>query len=348
MNHREPWLGGFVRQTVRGKRIYVIEKRIHGVLFKVSTRCHTEKAALSELARFEMDPTLYVPGGIASLRMSADLVLEYREWQITERGNTHEWAHTSANMLKEWMLAFGDLDLRRLTAQRVRETLTRWRTSRPARVTVLKGFFTWLRKERGLLKHHEDPMPDVRIPERKSARPVGGEQSGARDVPFDVVCRVYRALREDVRDVLQMMAGTGMHLAEAQRFATGGAIRKDPSGQALGVLVVWHKRKEKAVCAVTHAEQLAAAERVRAKGFMLSRNTLWGLMRRANADAGIPDDQRLNFGDMRHCVSTWAVELGEDIRNVARAFNHESEAMLRQHYVRHAVPRAIIRTRVLK
>lgn len=340
---RRKWLGGFVRETARGKPVFVIEKRIKGELFKVSTRCHTETAALAELKRFEVDPMLYVPGGAVGLKMTADLVLEYRGWQISERGNTHEWAHTSANMLMDWLEAFGETDLRRLTAVEVKRTLQRWRTSRPGRVTALKGFFSWLRKERGLLKHHEDPMPDVRIPERKSSK-----ETGARDVPFDVACRVYRALRKDVRDVLQVMAGTGMHLAEVQRFATGGAIRKDPSGQSLAVLVVWHKRKEKAVCAITNTEQLAAAERIRAQGWMLSRNALWVLMKRANVDAGIPEAERLNFGDMRHSVATWAVELGEDIRNVARAFNHESEAMLRQHYVRHAVPRAVIKTRVLK
>lgn len=339
---RRRWLGGFVRETANGKPVFVIEKRINGALFKVSTRCHTEKAALAELARFEVDPVLYVPGGAVGLRMTAELIIAYRTWQMNERENSYEWSHTSANLLMDWLEALGDVDLRRLTAVRVKETLQRWKTSRPARVTVLKGFTRWLRTERGLLKHHEDPMPDVPIPERKSSK-----ETGARDVPFDVVCRVFRALREDVRDLLQVMAGTGMHLAEAQRFAAKGVIRADPSGQALATLTVWHKRKEDFAYAITDPAQLAAAERIRAKGSMLARHRLWELMVRANRDAGIAEHERLNFGDMRHCVSTWAIELGEDIRNVARAYNHESEAMLRRHYVRHAVPRAIIKTRPL-
>jgi integrase len=339
---RPKWLGGFIRETARGKRVYVIEKRIKGELFKVSTRCHTEKAALAELARFEVDPMLYVPGGAVGLRMTSELIIEYRNWQLTERGNSHEWAHTSGNMLADWQAALGEIDLRRLTSARVKETLQRWDTSRPARVTCLKGFYTWLRKEKGLLKHHEDPMPDVRIPERKSSK-----ETGARDVPFEVVCAVFRALRPDVRDILQMMAGTGMHLAEAARFAEKGEIRPDPSKQALATLTVWHKRKEDFAYPVTSQDALDAATRIREQGWMLNRHRLWELMVAANKAAGVPDEQRLNFGDMRHCVATWAIELGEDIRNVARAYNHESEAMLRKHYVRHAVPRAIIKTRPL-
>lgn len=339
---RRRWLGGFVRETARGKAVFVIEKRIKGELFKVSTRCHTEKAALAELARFEVDPMLYVPGGAIGLRMTAELVVEYRNWQIAERGNSHEWALTSGNMLMDWLEAFGDLDLRRLTSVRVRETLLRWKTSRPARVTVLKGFFSWLRRVKGLLKHHEDPMPDVPIPERKSSK-----ETGARDVPFDVVCRVYRALREDVRDVLQLLGGTGMHLNELRRFAEKGEIRADPTGQALATITVWHKRKEDFAYAITVPEALEAARRIRAGGKTLGRHRLWELTKRANRDAGIDEAERLNLGDMRHCVGTWAIELGEDIRNIARAYNHESEAMLRRHYVRHAVPRAVIKTRPL-
>ncbi|AKU90763.1 hypothetical protein [Vulgatibacter incomptus] len=55
---REPWEGGFIRETGSGK-VYVIRKRIGGRLFEVSTRCATLKAAMSELARFEADPQTY-------------------------------------------------------------------------------------------------------------------------------------------------------------------------------------------------------------------------------------------------------------------------------------------------
>jgi len=145
-----------------------------------------------------------------------------------------------------------------------------------------------------------------------------------------------------------VLVGTGWHLSEVTRFAESGEIRKDPTGVHLATLVTWHKRKEKAVSGVTKRAHLEAAKRIREGGQLLGRSRLAFLMRRACRDAGLPKEEWFGFGDMRHSVSTWAIESGDDIRDVARAFNHESEAMLRQHYVRHAVPRGTVSTRVLK
>jgi integrase len=348
---RPRWLGGFIRETANGKPVYVIEKRISGALFKVSTRRHTEDAAMRELRRFEADPGGYDPTRTAdTLTMTPELVMEHVDWQMTPRpagrGNSRQWALECGNFLKGWLEALGGRDLRRVSSIDVKHLLKRWETSLPARVVAIKGFFSWLRKEKGLLKHHEDPMPDVRIPERHAAKET---LTGARDVPFQRVQKVYRHLRKDVRDILLLLSGTGWHLSEVRRFATNGEIRKDPTGKHLATLVTFHKRKEKAVSGIMHREHLDAAKRLRAAGTMLSDSTLAGLMRKANRRAGIkPDERPVYFGDMRHNVSTWAIEAGEDIGVTAKAFNHTSEKMLRQHYVRHAVPRATIKTRVLK
>lgn len=349
---RRRWLGGFVRETKRGKPVFVIEKRIGGVLFKVSTRRHTEDAAVRELRRFEADPGSYDPTVSAdTLKMTPELVIEYRNWMVEPRpvgrGNSHAWGLQTASFLLDWLEALGGKDLRRITAPDVKAALATWDTSLPGRVVALKGFFSWLRKELGVLKHFQDPMPDVRIPEREAAKETA---TGPRDVPFDRVQLVYRHLREDVRDILLLLTGTGWHVSEVRRFASAGEIRKDPTGRHLATLVTFHKRREKAVAGIVHQEHLDAARRIREQGFIWSGNTLAGLMRRANRDAGIdPKKERpVYFGDMRHSVGTWAIEAGDDIRDVARAYNHESEKMLRRHYVRHAVPRATVTTRVLK
>jgi integrase len=339
---RPKWLGGFIRFTKAGRPTYVIERHWRGGYFKASTRCHTEKAALSELARFEEDPESYVAGGRDVLRMTPELIMEYRAHQIN-KGITYEWANDVARLLGQWLVALDGRDLRKLKAtEHIKPALVNWK-SQPARVVALKGFFTWLRKDRGLLEHAEDPMPDVRIPKRESSR-----YTGPRDVPFDRVQRVFRALREDVRDVLQLLVGTGWHLSEAIRFATTGEIRKDPTGKHLAVLVTWHKRKEHAVSGLMKREHLEAAKRIRAGETMLGRSRLAYLMRRACRDAGLPKDEWFGFGDMRHSVSTWAIEAGDTIENTAKAFNHASEAMLRGHYVRHAVPRGTVKTRTLR
>lgn len=346
---RKQWLGGFVRIGANGKPTYVIEKRIRGVLFKASTRCHTEHAALKELRRFEADPGGYRPGGEAVLSMSAELVMEYRDWMVAApplgRGNSRGWSFQSANFLLAWLEVFGGADLRRITVhEHIKPGLRAWKTSHPGRVTALKGFFSWLRKEKGLLRHHEDPMPDMRIPERRAAKETS---TGARDVPFERVQLVYRHLAADTKPVLLLLSGTGWHLSEVRRFAEAGEIRKDPAGKHLAVLVTWHKRKESSIVGLKHQRHLDAAKLIREQGFIRCDTTLTTRMNAACAAAGLEPEDFFHLGDMRHSVGTWAIEDGDDIRDVARAFNHESEKMLRRHYVRHAVPRATISSRVL-
>jgi hypothetical protein len=346
---RERWLGGFVRRTVRNKPVFVIEKRIGGRLFKASTRCHTEDAALRELRKFEANPFAYRPGA-AGLVLTKELVLEHVDWQMAPAPlgaeNSRAWALSCGNFLVAWLEALDGRDLRHVSSTDVKALLKTWTTSLPARIVALKGLYTWLRKEKGVLKHHEDPMPDVRIPERHAAKETA---TGARDVPFDRVQKVYRHLRRDVRDVLFLLTATGWHLSEVRRFAEAGEIRKDPTGKHLATLVTFHKRREYAVAGLVHQEHLEAAKRLRAAGTMLSDSTLAGLMRSANRKAGVARDERqVYLGDMRHSVSTWAIEAGDSMENTAKALNHSGEKMLRRHYVRHAVPRATIKVRVLK
>jgi integrase len=345
---RPDWLGGFIRETKSGRPIYVIEKRIGGRLFKASTRCHTEDAAIKELRRFEANPRAYHPGE-AGLALTKELILEHVDWHLAPAplgaGNSREWALDLGNMLGDWLEALDGRDLRNLAATEVKATLKTWGTSLPNRVVALKGLYTWLRKEKGLLKHFEDPMPDVVIPERKAAK---NTSTGFRDHDFKKVRRVWKHLRADVRDVYEFLAATGWHLADARRFVTGGEIRKDPTGKHLATLVTWHKAKEDAVIGITNRRHLALAKKLRAKGEMLSNSTLAAQVRRANRKAGVKGVRFAYLGDMRHSFSTWAIEDGHEMSAVARHNNHTSEKMLRQHYVRHAVPRATIKARVLK
>lgn len=346
---RAHWLGGFIRTTTRGKPVYVIEKRIGGRLFKVSTRCHTEDAAMKELRRFEADPAGYRPGE-AGLTLTKELILEHVDWQMAPAplgaGNSREWALSCGNLLGGWLVALAGRDLRRVSATDIKAALKTWSTSLPARVVVLKGLYSWLRKEKGLLKHHEDPMPDVTIPERKAAKETA---TGHRDHDFAKVKRVWKAMRPDVRDIYELLAALGWHLADLRRFVEGGEIRKDPTGKHLATLVTFHKLKEDAVAGITEARHLALAKKLRAEGRMLSNSTLAVQVRKANRRAGVPESERFAYlGDMRHSFSTWAIEDGHDMAEVAKHNNHRTEAMLRRHYVRHAVPRATIKPRLMK
>lgn len=345
---RRHWLGGFIRETKKGRDVYVIEKRIGGRLFKVSTRCHTEDAAMKQLRRFEANPQAYRPGD-AGLALSKELVLEHVDWQMAPAPlgaeNSREWALECGRLLFDWLEALEGRDLRHLSPTDLKEKLKTWRTSIPARVVVLKGLYSWLRKEKGLVRHHEDPALDVAIPKRPAAK---DSATGRKDHAFKKVKRVHHSLRKDVRPIYELLAATGWHLAEIRRFVMGGEIRKDPTGKHLAVLVTWHKRKEHAVVGLTKPRHVMLAKRLLAGKTMLSNSTLAGLIRKANRNAGVKGERLAYLGDMRHTFSTWAIEDGHSMTEVAKHNNHATEAMLRKHYVGHAVPRATIKARLLK
>src|SRR5216684_3817779 len=58
------WDGGYVRKDERGREVYTIRRMINGKRYDVSTRAHTERAALEQLKRFEADPEGYDARGV--------------------------------------------------------------------------------------------------------------------------------------------------------------------------------------------------------------------------------------------------------------------------------------------
>src|SRR5690606_7542357 len=67
MSAMRKWRGGFIRKEKSGRDAYIIRRRIAGTRYCVSTRCSTLAAALQELARFELAPHDYAPGGSRKL-----------------------------------------------------------------------------------------------------------------------------------------------------------------------------------------------------------------------------------------------------------------------------------------
>ena len=58
------WFGGRIWCDDRGRNVYVIRKQVNGKRYEISTRSHTERAALEQLKRFEADPEGYDPRGV--------------------------------------------------------------------------------------------------------------------------------------------------------------------------------------------------------------------------------------------------------------------------------------------
>jgi len=332
----------------------VIERHIGGGYFKVSTRCHTEEAALVELARFEVDPYAYRPGlVVGKLEMTDELVLEYERWMVEVKGNTREWGRIAANMLADWLEDFAGLDLRSLTTHgHILPALRSHKSVHHHRVTALRGFMRWLRVEKGLLKHSEDASLDVPVPKARPSR-----LQTARDVPIEDVRKVAtyfardssskreRAARAQMLALLALLQGTGWHVSEARRFARTGEIRADPTGRHRAILVTWHKRREAASTYAQNEETLEAARYVLALGRVFSDFTTATRMRAACDAVGV---ETFHLGDLRHSTATWAAEDGTDQAEIAKALNHSSSKTTRDHYIRHRIPLGVMSVRPLR
>lgn len=331
------WLGGYVRSTSDGRKVYVIERWGNGARWHISTGCMTERAALKELERFEENPAGYRPRGEDGLAFTADLVLAYRDHQLA-RGVTSEWAAEVARCLAEWMVELGGkVDLRSLDLHRdLKPALARWTTRRPHRIKALKGFFHWLREERGLVRRAQDPTLDLRVPQ---ARPE--KQARRKVVPPEDVQAVLLKLPPATRDLLHFLTATAWHLSEARRFAEGGEIATPMGGDgsALAVLIVRHKSGDLTKTPILYPEHLEAAKRLKERGSLPKRMTLARHMRKACAAAGVP---WFGMGQMRHSVLTWGVERGATLEGAAEFAHHRSKATTQRFYVDLAVPKTAV------
>lgn len=339
------WLGGYVRQTKEGKRVFIIEKWGRGSRWHVSTGCNTERAALKELERFEDNPAAYRPAQHDALRsvMDAELILGYRKFQLA-KGLSPEWVDEVARCLADWMVALNGRDLRTLDLfHDVKPCLELWDTRLPHRIKALKGFFRWLRSEKGLVSRQQDPTLDLRVP---VARPE--QQTRDKVVPPEDVQAVLKCLKQPTRDVLLLLTATAWHLSEVRRFSEAGEIL-DPIGQGsegvLAVLLVRHKNGDLVRNSLIYEEHKAAAERLRARGGLPKRMTLARHMIAACDEAGVP---WFGLGQMRHTVLTWAKQAGASLAELSEAAHHRSEQTTRRFYVNEKVPRAIPTVRLVK
>jgi hypothetical protein len=342
--HRTPWLGGYVRHGRTGP-VYVLERKIGGVHFHVSTRRRTEKAALKELERFERDPHAYraLDESTAPLTITAELLARYRTYLRTEKQDSVEWTSNVIRLLARWREDLAGADLRKLKTVQLRDILDARRTSRRHRIEAIKGFCAWLRKQRELLPIGQDPTLALLVPQVEPAK-----HHRRRAVPLDYVALVLPHLPPETQDVLRLQTGTAWHISEVRRFAESGEIVPHAGGKPLAVLVTLHKSGDLTRTPVTTAEHLAAAQRVRARGRIPIRETLVNQMRRAcdgvragQLAAGVPADQLMphwRLGVARHSVLTHAVQHGATPAEAAEFAGHRSSVTTKRFYIDLAVP----------
>ena len=329
------WPGGHIRRGQRGD-VYVIERRVAGVHFHVSTRAHTLGAAMKHLERFEADPNVYRPADArVQLPMTAELVLAYQDWLLDTKKVTKGWAADCARLLGNWSTDFHGKDLKKLdlpeghqaSAGRARDDAPppSHRPQRLFQVAAPRGS--------GLMKHHEDVTLDLAVPKVRAAK-----LTRKKDAPLERVKAVAAQLKTKpkVLDVLILLMGTGWHISEVRRFAQSGElVEVSRDDGVLAVLVTGHKGKRLTRTPLRQAEHLKAAKRIKKRGAILDNSTLRYHMVRASDAAGVP---RVNLGTFRHSVSTWAIERGARMVEVAEFYGHRSPNTTSDHYANAAVP----------
>jgi hypothetical protein len=193
--------------------------------------------------------------------ITADLVDKYHAHQLAA-GITLEWADEVSRCLADWTDAFGGRDIRTLKLHvDIKPALARkdWKR-KPHRIKALKGFFRWLREERGLLERVDDPTLDLRVPQ------VTPEKWRRRKVVApELVQLVLTKLEQPARDVLHLLTATAWHLSEVYRFAAEGELVRvaQQEGGPLAVLITKHKSGELTRTPVLYKEHLEAAQRLR-------------------------------------------------------------------------------------
>jgi integrase len=347
----DSWEGGYVRQRVdesgkpTGAPVFVIEKEIHGARFHVSTRCTDRQRAMRHLVRFEADPSTYTPAGsdarLPDVRLTAQLVGEYRAFQL-EKGITSEWAAEVVRCLADWIDALGPVDLRKVSLhQHLKPALEAWPKRRSQRIKALKGFFKWLRTEKGLIKHAEDATLDLRVPQ---ARP---EKFRRRKVvAHEDVQAALLKLKPPFSDILHVLAGTGLHVSEIRRLVLGqGEVVETTKERPVAVILVRQKSGEMTRARLEYPEYLDSMRRLMARGSFPNRMGLARAMKAACDAAGVP---RFGMGVMRHSFLTWAHEDGAEMGALKEAANHRTEATTRRFYVDAAIPVGVLPIRRLQ
>lgn len=329
-------MGGYIHRQKDGSDLFIIERKVGKKRYHLSTRCHSERAALKQLERFEANPAGYSPAGAdaeAPVYFSGDLLVEYWDWMVDERGNTKKHANQMVNRLTDWMTELPGVDLRRMTMRdHIAPALARRPTCRPARIIALKAFMGWLRKVRHVLAHAEDPTLDLSVPQatpEKWRRRKVVERARA--------LAAIRKLDGAYRDCLELRVATGWHQTELERFIRDAESEiAVPSSKVVGVLAVLitrHKGGELTRTPLSHPEHLEAAKRLREKGTVPPK-----INKALRAACKSAEVEPFTVGVLRHSVATWAVEAGASPTHVSEFLGHKDPRTSRRFYLDVAVP----------
>lgn len=339
-----PWEGGYISLGARGRKTYVIERRVDGVRFHISTRAHDKLSATRHLVRFESNPTAYRPMGDehgGRLNISNELVLEYVDWQQRPRPegkqNTAKHANAQGRYLFDWMEDLGDADWRCLSLMRqLKPALAKRTGGRALRIAAIKAFFKWLRREKGLVTSAQDATLDLAVPQSSPAK-----LRERQVVDHGVVQAVIAELPPGPdRDLLFVRAATGLHLTEIHRIlrrehATLKQLSEEQARDT-GVLAVvrfLHKKKRIVPRSIRSRKVLDALLRLETSGPVDRRAN--EAIKAACIKLELPV---FKLKTMRHSWGTWHVERGATKAQVRDGYGHEDQRTTDDFYLDVAIP----------
>lgn len=339
---KRPWIGGYVIRDSKGHDLYFIRKQINGRRYDVTTACHTMRAAVKQLERFEADPANYRAGGDAPdapVLLTEDLAAEFLTWSRDVRRNSGEWLAKQRRYISWWAEKLSGFDLRAGKGGRG-VSLTdhilpalQGQANRQHRIAVLKALYSWLRKEKHVLDVTQDPTFQT-----LTAPPARPEQwKREKTIPREHYQLAREHLAPHWRDGMDVQAGTGWHVMELVRFAKSGSVEPYPRAGTpgiAGVLVCPQTKAGEPIRTAVSADVCNAARRLLERGDY-SRERYGMAIASACKAAAIPP---FTAGCFRHSVATWAINNGADPATVAAFLNHKSPRTTRRFYATHAVP----------
>ncbi len=149
--------------------------------------------------------------------------------------------------------------------------------------------------------------------------------------------KILEALVEEHRDLVTVLAGTGWHVSELERFCKGGRIEypDDPQDrkEQLMVLVCPMQKSGDVHRTIVSEEVEAAAFKCLERG-AFNRVMFYRAFAQACRDARLPE---FGPGMYRHTIATNAIEQGTTPEAVSAFLGHRSSATTKRFYAVHAI-----------
>jgi site-specific recombinase XerD len=313
------WEGGRVKESSRGKQTYYIRKRLGGKVWEVSTGATTLKAALAHLSRFQQNPATYQPSGVHQVQLTIPgLMPDYLAW-CKASNQTTPYIANKRRYLTAWGKTFPG-DVRNVTRAQVLAALKSWRGQPYSRVSALKAFYSWLRDVEGKITLAEDVAATVPNEPTKPAKWTGAPRAISKDT-YEATLRGL-GKKSRYRDVLVVLASTGMHTTEARRVAAGSGsvvLASDTS------ITIEHKSGRVHSIKVD-VETAKAANRMQHHG-SFSVSNLMSAVKRACRRTGVKPTWAP--GCLRHSFISWKVADGVPLEAIAAYTNHDIATLKR-------------------